>query len=119
MEENKLYGNTNTGKTLVFGTNQQLSVSNPPMNMYTKKYKTHTNSSTLNMTKHLKGNEALEKNFFFSSPRQGIMEGKSKFKKKIKIPLFPASQRTFWKCRKRAQWWRTECFFDVINAVNN
>ena len=48
----------------------------------------------------LKGNEALEKNFFFSSPRQGNMERKSKLKKKIKISLFPASQTTFWKCRK-------------------
>ena len=45
-----------------------------------------------------------------SSPRQENMERKSKLKKKIKIPLFPASQTTFWKCRKRAQWWRTECF---------
>ena len=51
----------------------------------------------------LKGNEA--------SPRQGNMERKSKLKKKIKIPLFPASQTTFWKCRKCAKWWRTECFW--------
>ena len=41
----------------------------------------------------LKGNEALEKKI--SSPRQGNMERKSKLKKKIKIPLFPASQTTF------------------------
>ena len=48
----------------------------------------------------LKGNEALEKKKKFSSPRQGNMERKSKLKKKNKIPLFPASQTTFWKCRK-------------------
>ena len=47
--------------------------------------------------------------FFFSKARKYGEE--IKIKKKKKIPLFPASQTTFWKCRKWAQWWRTECFW--------
>ena len=42
----------------------------------------------------LKGNEALEKNFFFFSKARKYGE-EIKIKKKIKIPLFPASQTTF------------------------
>ena len=61
--------------------------------------------------KTFKGKRSFGKKIFFSSPRQGNMEWKSNLKKKIKIPLFLASQTTFWKCRKWAQWWRTECFW--------
>ena len=43
----------------------------------------------------LKGNEALEKKFFFSSPRQGNMERKSKLKKKLKFLYFRPHKRLF------------------------
>ena len=47
-------------------------------------------------SEELKGNEALGKFFFFFSKARKYGE-EIKIKKKIKIPLFPASQTTFWK----------------------
>ena len=46
------------------------------------------------------------------------MERKSKLKKKIKIPLFPASQ-DFFAVQKVSSMVENGVFFDVINAVNN
>ena len=50
----------------------------------------------MDLYQELKGNEAFGKKiFFFSSPRQGNMERKSKLKKKLKFLYFRPHKRLF------------------------
>ena len=66
----------------------------------------------------LKGNEALEKKIFFSSPRQENMERKSKLKKKLKFLYFRPHKRLFESAESELDGGERSVF-DVINAVNN
>ena len=67
-----------------------------------------------------KGKRSFGKNFFFfSSPRQGNMERKSKLKKKkLKFLYFRPHKRLFGSAESELNGGERSVF-DVINAVNN
>ena len=65
-----------------------------------------------------KGNEALEKKFFFFFSKARKYGEEIKIKKKKKIPLFPASQTSFGSAESELNGGERSGF-DVINAVNN
>ena len=69
-------------------------------------------------SKSLKGKRSFGKKNYFSSPRQGNMERKSKLKKKLKFLYFRPHKRLFGSAESELNGGERSVF-DVINAVNN